>query len=189
MKHMCAKCMKEAETRPARRDGIAILSVLLVVVILTISAVPMLEIARQTQLRAMKQQLVGLLNKEAKEYLEIGIYSIQRARGVPQSFGRTQSPQVRNLAEICGRRISTIDPALLGGTSLTDNTTVYNSQVTLASSRWVGQFILDKSDNTSGFQRYAVISCATSDEGDLGVYGAEIASTRNSYFTISFGKY
>ena len=165
------------------------LAVLLVIVILTISAVPMLEIARQTQIRAMKQQLVGLLNKEAKEYLEIGIFSVQRANGIPPSFGQTQSSKVRELATICGRRITTIDPDLLGTVSLTDNSTVYNSQVTISNNRWVGQFILDKSDNATGFKRYAVISCAISDDGELGVYGAEIASTRNAYFTVSFGKY
>ena len=52
--------------RLAPREGIAILAVMLVIVILTISAIPMMEIARQTQIRAMKQQLVSLLNKEAK---------------------------------------------------------------------------------------------------------------------------
>jgi len=180
--------------KPARRgivavDGVAMLAVLLVIVILTISAVPMLEIARQTQIRAMQQQLVGLLNKEAKEYLEIGIYSIQRARGIPDSFGRSQTAKVRELATTCGNRVRTIDPDLLGTVSLTDNSTVYNSQVTLASNRRVGQFILDKSDNATGFEHYAVISCAISNDGALGVYGAEIASTRNAYFTISFGKY
>ena len=181
--------------RLAPREGNAILAVMLVIVILTISAIPMMEIARQTQIRAMKQQLVSLLNKEAKEYLEIGIYSVQLADGIPDGFTLTQSAKVRELAQICEKRVQVIDPDLLGTSGLTDNTTVYSSDVTLASSRWVGQFIVDKSfkldpsRTTNDRKRYAVVSCATSEDGELGVYGAEIASLRQSYFTISFGKF
>ena len=181
--------------RLAPREGIAILAVMLVIVILTISAIPMMEIARQTQIRAMKQQLVSLLNKEAKEYLEIGIYSVQLANGIPDGFTLTQSAKVRELAQICEKRVQVIDPDLLGTSGLTDNTTVYSSDVTLASSRWVGQFIVDKSfkldpsRTTNDRKRYAVVSCATSEDGELGVCGAEIASLRQSYFTISFGKF
>ena len=58
-------------------DGIAILSVMLIIVILSIATVPMMEVARQTKDRALKQQVEALLNKEAKEYLEIGIYFLQ----------------------------------------------------------------------------------------------------------------
>ena len=186
---------RTATTKIAGCEGIAILAVMLVIVILTISAIPMMEIARQTQIRAMKQQLVSLLNKEAKEYLEIGIYSVQLADGIPDGFSLSQSTKVRELAQICEKRIQVIDPDLLGAAGLTDNTTVYSSDVTLASSRWVGQFIVDKaykldaSRTTNDRKRYAVVSCATSDTGELGVYGAEIASIRQSYFTVSFGKF
>ena len=135
----------KGSSRLEAREGLAILAVMLVVVILTISAIPMMEIARQTQIRAMKQQLVSLLNKEAKEYLEIGIYSVQLADGIPDGFTLTQSAKVRELAQICEKRVQVIDPDLLGTSGLTDNTTVYSSDVTLASSRWVGQFIVDKS--------------------------------------------
>ena len=196
--HTRASSIKRHETEKnpvVAREGIAILAVMLVVVILTISAIPMMEIARQTQIRAMKQQLVSLLNKEAKEYLEIGIYSVQLADGIPEGFTLTQSPKVSELAKICEKRIRVIDPDLLGTAGLTDNTTVYSSDVTLSSSRWVGQFIVDKafkpdpSRTTSDRKRYAIVSCATSEDGALGVYGAEVASLRNNYFTISFGKF
>ena len=106
-----------------------------------------------------------------------------------------QSTKVRELATICERRIQVIDPDLLGAAGLTDNTTVYSSDVTLSSSGWVGQFIVDKafkldpSRTTNDRKRYAIVSCATSKDGELGVYGAEIASLRQSYFTVSFGKF
>ena len=186
---------KTADSRPVAREGIAILAVMLVIVILTISAIPMMEIARQTQIRAMKQQLVSLLNKEAKEYLEIGIYSVQLADGIPAGFTLGQSPKVRELAQICERRIQAIDPDLLGPSGLTDNTTVHSSDVTLTNSRWVGQFIVDKSfkldpsRTSNDRKRFAIASCATSDDGTLGVYGAEVAALRQNYFTISFGKF
>lgn len=105
MKEILAEGTKRRSGRLAAREGIAILAVMLVIVILTISAIPMMEIARQTQIRAMKQQLVSLLNKEAKEYLEIGIYSVQLADGIPDGFTLTQSSKVRELAQICEKRV------------------------------------------------------------------------------------
>ena len=65
----------------------------------------MLEVTRKTQERAIKQQLLALLNKEAKEYLEIGIYAVQKTGGVPNSFTRMQSAKVGKLATICDRRV------------------------------------------------------------------------------------
>jgi hypothetical protein len=38
-------------------DGIAILSVMLIIVILSVTTVPMMEVARQTKVRALKQQV------------------------------------------------------------------------------------------------------------------------------------
>jgi len=170
--------------------GMAMLSVLLIIVILTITAVPMLELARQTQKRAMEQQVVALLDKEAKEYLEIGIYSLQLADSFPPAgFVRAQTPEIAKMATQCERRIQSIDPQLLGSAGLTDNTTVYNSQVTVANNRRVGQFIVVKTVAADGYDRYALVSCATADTGGLGIYGAEIAKMRNAYFTLSFGKF
>lgn len=170
--------------------GLAMLSVLLIIVILSITAVPLLELARQSQKRAMEQQVVALLNKEAKEYLEIGIYSLQHAKSFPPvGFILTQTPEITRLAKQCEQRINTIDPQLLGGFSLTDNTTIYNSQVTIANNRRVGQFILMKSGAGDAYERFALLSCATSDTGGLGIYGAEVAKVRNSHLTLSFGRF
>ena len=174
---------------PAARDGIALLSVLLIVVLLSIMAVPMLEVTRKTQERAIQQQLLTLLNKDAKEYLEIGIYAVQTADGVPKSFNRTQSPRLRTLAEICDRRVRAIDPEMLGTARLSDNATVYNSQVTVANTRQVAQFIVDKTVPGDNYKRYALVSCAITNDGSLGVYGAEIASVKRSYYTLKFGQF
>jgi hypothetical protein len=43
----------------------------------------MLEVTRKTQERTTKQRLIALLNKEAKEYLELGIFELQKAGGIP----------------------------------------------------------------------------------------------------------
>ena len=174
---------------PVSREGIALLSVVLIIALIGLMAVPMLEVTRNTQERAIKQQLLTLLNKEAKEYLEIGIYSVQTADGVPKSFNRTQSPQLRNLAEICDRRVRIIDPEMLGTARLSDNTTVYNSQVTVANNRQIAQFIVDKTPSGDNYKRYALVSCATAHDGSLGVYGAEIASMKRSYYTLKFGQF
>lgn len=176
-------------TGHAKRDGIAILAVVLIIALLSLMAIPMLEVARQTNERAIKQQLIALLNKEAKEYLEIGIYAVQLADGIPASFTRSQPAQLRTLAEICDRRVRTIDPEMLGVARLTDNATVYNSQVTVARNRNVAQFIIDKTTAGDNYKRFAIIACATSQMGDLGVYGAEIASMRRSYYTLKFGQF
>ena len=162
---------------PVQRDGIAILAVVLIVALISLMAIPMMEVARKTNERAVKQQVIALLNKEAKEYLEIGIYAVQLADGI------------RQLAEICDRRVRKIDPEMLGPAKLTDNATVYNSQVTVARNRNVAQFIIDKTTAGDNYKRYAIVACATSQAGDLGVYGAEIASMRRSYFTLKFGQF
>ena len=171
------------------QDGIALLSVVLIVVLLSIMAAPMMEVTRQTQERAIKQQLLTVLNKEAKEYLEIGIFAVQKAAGVPNSFTQSQSPQLRKLAAICDQRVRTIDPDMLGIARLNDNTTVHNSQVTVAKNRQVAQFIVDKTKTGDNYQRFAVVSCATANDGSLGVYGAEIATIKQSYYTLKFGRF
>ena len=172
-----------------QHDGIAILAVVLIIALISLMAVPMLEIARKTNERAVKQQVIALLNKEAKEYLEIGIYAVQLANGIPKNFKRTQPAQLRELATICDRRVRTIDPDMLGVANLADNATVYNSQVTVARNRNVAQFIVDKTKSEDNYKRYAIIACATSQAGDLGVYGAEIASLKRSYYTLKFGQF
>jgi hypothetical protein len=95
------------------RDGIAILSVMLIIVILSVATVPMMEVARQTKDRALKQQVEALLNKEAKEYLEIGIYSLQlpaifprpamcvRNRQTPERLQRLASGAFRPSTRTC----------------------------------------------------------------------------------------
>ena len=178
-----------ASSAHVQRDGIAILAVVLIVALISLMAIPMMEVARKTNERAVKQQVIALLNKEAKEYLEIGIYAVQLADGVPASFTRSQPAQLRELAEICDRRVRKIDPEMLGPARLTDNATVYNSQVTVARNRNVAQFIIDKTSAGDNYKRYAIVACATSQAGDLGVYGAEIASMRRSYFTLKFGQF
>ena len=180
----------ENRNRLQVRQGIAILSVMLIIVILSIATVPMLELVRQAKERSLKQQVVALLNKEAKEYLEIGIYTLQLANSFPPNgFTTDQSPEIKKVAQACERRIQTIDPDMLGTASLTDNTTVYNSQVTVADNRRVAQFIVVKTVSSDGFEHYAMVSCATADTGGLGVYGAEIAKTKRSFLTLKFGKF
>lgn len=171
------------------QDGIALLSVVLIIVLLSIMAAPMMEVTRKTQERAIKQQLLTVLNKEAKEYLEIGIFAVQRAGGVPDSFSRSQSAKLRELAVICDRRVRTIDPDILGGARLSDNTTVHNSQVTVSKNRQVAQFIVEKTKTGDNYQRFAIVSCATANDGSLGVYGAEIAAMKRSYYTLKFGRF
>ena len=172
------------------RDGIAILSVMLIIVILSVATVPMMEVARQTKVRALKQQVEALLNKEAKEYLEIGIYSLQLAGNFPPpGYVRAHSADTRKVAKACERRVQTIDPDMLGSAGLSDNTTVYNSQVTLAENRRVAQFIVMKTTAQDGYERYALVSCATANTGGLGIYGAEVARTIASFLTLKFGKF
>ena len=78
---------------------------------------------------------------------------------------------------------------MLGSAGLSDNTTVYNSQVTLAENRRVAQFIVMKTTAQDGYERYALVSCATANTGGLGIYGAEVARTNASFLTLKFGKF
>lgn len=105
-------------------DGIAILSVMLIIIILSIATVPMMEVARQTKDCALKQQVEALLNKEAKEYLEIGICSLQLASNFPPlGYLRAQSADNKKVAKACERRVQTIDLDMLGSAGLIDNMT------------------------------------------------------------------
>ena len=176
-------------TAPSSRDGFALLSVILITVLLGLIAAPMLEITRKTQERTTKQRLTALLNKEAKEYLELGIFEVQKAGGIPASFVRSQSPDLRSVAQLCDIRVRAIDPAMLGTARLSDNNTVYNTQVTTAKTRRVAQFLIDKTTPGASYQRYALIACATANDGSIGVYGGEVASIRRSYYTLKFGQF
>ena len=171
------------------RDGFALLSVILITVLLALIAAPMLEVTRKTQERTTKQRLIALLNKEAKEYLELGIFELQKAGGIPASFARSQSPDVRSIAQLCDNRVRAIDPAMLGSARLSDNSTVYNTQVTTARTRRVAQFLIDKTTPGDSYQRYALISCATANDGSIGIYGGEVTSIRRSYYTLKFGQF
>jgi hypothetical protein len=175
--------------RPAPCDGFALLSVILIVALLGLIAVPMLEVTRKTQERGIKQRLTAQLNKEAKEYLEVGIFDVQTAGGIPDTFTRVQSPSLRKLAALCDNRVRAIDPDMLGLARLTDNSTVYNTQVTITKNRQVAQFIVDKTIPGNSYQRYALVSCAAANDGSIGVYGGEVASIKRSYYTLKFGQF
>ena len=172
-----------------QREGMAMLMVLLITALLSISAVPMLDLANRNKKRAMNQQVLTLLNTEAKEYLELGIYAVQMANGVPSGYSLTHSAQIKKLAAACEKRVQEIDPKLLGTGGLHDPATVYASQVTTSKNRWVGQFIVNKTKPGDEYQRFAVLSCATAVTGQVGIYGAEIAALSRSFYTLSFGKY
>ncbi len=171
------------------KDGMALMSVLLIILVLGITAIPMLELARQTKERALRQQILTLLKKEAKEYLEIGVYAVQLADGIPAGYSTIQSETTSELAAKCAQRIQTVDPKFLGSGGLSDNTTVHNSDITVANGRRIGQFVVDKSNPADNYKRYAIVSCATAASGELGIYGAEVASVNNAYYTISFGSF
>ena len=100
-----------------------------------------------------------------------------------------QSAKVGKLATICDRRVRAIDPDMLGTARLSDNATVYNSQVTVAKNGQVAQFIIDKTMQGDNYKRFALVSCATANDGSLGVYGAEIASMNRSFYALKFGHF
>ena len=74
---------------------------------------------------------------------------------------------------------------MLGAARLSDNGTVYNSQVTAARNRNVAQFIIDKTTPGDNCKRYAIMPARPRKWEILGSMAPKIASVKRSYYTLN----
>ena len=173
-------------------DGFAILSVLLVVFPLSITAVPMLQVVARNETRSQELRILAYLEQEARENLEIGIYALKLADGIPQNYVPNTShlsPRMAELGRKCTARILAIDPDLLSGILL-DRTTdpVWHNVIATSNNRW-GAIFMTQHTPPGSYERFVVVACNASENGLIAVHGAEIAVVNGGYHTVNFGRY
>jgi hypothetical protein len=171
-----------------RRDGFAMISVLMLIALLGVTVVPMMDMIKRSKENQIKQRVIAHLVQEARENLEVAVYLVKAAEGVPNGYATTPSPQVENIAKSCSNRIAAIDPDLLGVEGLTNTSTVFNTLATKANNRLVASFVVDRSTDPR-FLRYTIVSCASAETGEIGIYAAELAALEGAFYTLSFGQF
>ncbi len=185
--------LQSPDSKPKiKADGFALLSVLFVMVLLSVTAVPLLNLAARQEKSARELRILSYLNQEAKENLEIGIYLIKLSGGIPDKYvpnGTGLGPKQADLASRCNNRIEAIDPEILGGLRLDSVTDpVWHSAVTTSSQRW-GSVFMTNVTPTHSYSRLVVIACTTAANGGLAVHAAEIVEKNGGYYTLSSGQY
>lgn len=178
---------------PQARDGFAMLSVLLILVLLSVTTVPLMQMVAQNKKIALEQQIVTALNQEAKENLQIGIYLIKQTNGIPQSEytqnGPAMSSAIETIGTQCSKRINVVDEEFLGGINLGSRADpVWHSPLTTASQRNVVIFVTTSGASVS-YMKYIVVACATASNGAIGIFGAELIGVDGGFYTISHGRF
>ena len=172
-------------------DGFALVAALLIVSVMTVAAVPLMNVVGVTQESAVKQQVGTYLSAEARENLEIAVYLTKSAGGTPGYFNTTHTPASTAMARSCEARVNAADSTLIGsGNSLQTLTNAAVAPVTSAGSRRTTTFVVDK--GTTGddrYERFLIISCAIADGFDISVYSSEIANIQGSFYTLNINEY
>ena len=186
------RAVQPSASKHVNADGFAILSVLLVVLLLSITAVPMMQIVAQNEKRSQELRILAYLEQEARENLEIGIYSLKLADGIPENYVPTSvhmSPQLTDLATKCTNRVNAIDLDLLVGMRLESTTApIWHNVVAKSNERWGSIFMLHLNP-AGGYERYIIVACNVAANSSIAVHGAEVATVNGGYHTLSFGRY
>ena len=183
--------MRETQTanyQLTRQDGFAMVSVLFIIALLSVTVVPLMDMVRLNKETQIRQQITTNLGQEARENLEVAVYLVKAAEGVPDGYSNTPSTEVTTLARSCLARIAAIDPNLLGAQGLLNTQTTYSTRASTASNRLVASFIVNRS-NDPRFLRFVIVTCASAKTGEIGIYAAEIAALNGAYYTLSFGQF
>ena len=171
-----------------RQDGFAMVSVLFIIALLSVTVVPLMDMVRLNKETQIRQQITTNLGQEARENLEVAVYLVKAAEGVPDGYSNTPSTEVTTLARSCSARIAAIDPNLLGAQGLLNTQTTYSTRASTASNRLVASFIVNRS-NDPRFLRFVIVTCASAKSGEIGIYASEIAALNGAYYTLSFGQF
>jgi len=163
-------------------------SVLMIIAFLGVSMVPLMDMIRRSKETQTRQRIQAHLGKEARENLEVAIYLVKAANGVPNGYSSNQSATVAGIARSCSTRIKAVDPEFLGPQGLTNSGTVFSTLATRANNRSLASFVVDRSKDPR-FLRYAVVTCASAETGEMGIYAAELAALDGAYYTLTFGQF
>ena len=182
---------------PQKQDGFALVAAVLIVAVMSVAALPLLNLVGGTQESNVKNQVSSFLNTEAREHLELMIYLAKFEGGLPGYMGQTHTPDTLEMARACGRRINAADSAILGSANVlvTLNDARYSPISSINGRNTIG-FVVDKGkaavQNDSGddrYQRFAVVSCSIADGYGMSVYTGEIANIKGSFYTLNLNEY
>ena len=172
-------------------DGFALVAALLIVSVMTVAAIPLMNVVGTSQESAVKQQVVVNLSNDARENLELAVYLTKSSGGTPGYFNTTHTPASTAMAQPCQARINAADPSLIGaGNSLTLLTNAAVAPVTSIGTRRTTTFVVDK--GTSGddrYHRYLVASCEIADNFGISVFTSELANIQGSFYTLNLNEY
>jgi len=174
-------------------DGFAMLSVLLIMVLLSITTVPLMDMVARNKKLAIEQQVRTHLNQAAKENLEIGIYLVKLANGIPNadySLNSASMPAaVESMGTACTRRINVVDPEFLESRNLGSRTDpVWHNTITTNARRSVIVFMTTTGES-SAYTKYIVVACARAENEAIGVFGAELVGVDGGFYTVSHGRF
>ena len=170
-------------------DGFALASVLLVIVVLSLTAIPLLDMVIRNRENATTIQIISHLQAEARENLELSLYQVKLSNGFPPHYAIGGLPETQMIANRCTRRIHAVSPAFLDGVSLVDSA-VRQTNLTEMRGRQTASFVHRKLPTVkSPFDRYVVVSCALAAGGQIAIFGTKIIIDNGSFHTLSYGQY
>ena len=174
---------------PQSVDGFALASVLLVIVVLSLTAVPLLDMVMKNRENATAIRIISHLQAEARENLELSIYQVKLSKGFPPHYAAGGLPETQSIASQCTRRVHAINPEFLEGVSLLDPQ-IRQTNLTAMRGRQTASFVHRKPPSAkSAFDRYVIVSCALAAGGQIAIFGSEIASADGNFHTLSSGQF
>lgn len=180
-----------------QQDGFALVAAMLIVAVMSVAAIPLLNLVGGTQESNVKNQVTSFLNVEARENLELAVYLAKAGGGMPIYSISTHTPQSLDLARSCERRVNNADPNLIGaGNSLVDLTNTVYLPISAVNQRETISFVVNKgkaaTQNDSGddrYHRYLIVSCAIATGYGMALYTSEIANIQGSVYTLNLNEY
>ncbi|WP_348721237.1 hypothetical protein [uncultured Candidatus Puniceispirillum sp.] len=172
-----------------KRNGFAIISVLVVITLLGAIAVPLLNTVNKSRESAISIRVATHLGHEARENFEIGFHLTKLDGGIPSFFKTGASASVISIGNACLKRINAVDNEYLGGFTIGDPN-IRHSPITISNNRKVVTFAYNNGRKTGAvFEELVIISCAMSETGEMGVYAGKLGVIDGSFYPINFGQF
>ena len=183
---------------PQKQEGFALVATMLIAAVISVAAIPLLDLVGTSDESNVKLQVESFLNVEARENLELAVYLTKYTGGVPSFYKKTHDAQSLQLARACEARIRNADAGLLGvGNSFeTPGLLVGFAPIAEVNGRLSTAFVVDKgqaatqdNDGDDRYRRYLVASCATATGYGMALYTSEIANIQGSFYTLNLNEY
>lgn len=173
----------------SKRDGFAIISVLVIISILGVIAVPLLNTVSKSREDAISIQVATHLGHEARENFEIGFHLTKLDGGIPRFFRTGVSSSALPIGTACLNRLNTIDSEYTGGLSIL-NPKIRHSPMTTSNNRTVVTFAYNNGRKTGAvFEELIIISCAMAESGQISVYAGKLGVIDGSFYPINYGQF